>query len=110
MKARFDTMTKELAVRIDQPLELKPSDIIAQVEKIQAVMRAAMRKNIHYGAVIPGIDKPMLLKPGAEKLCLTFKFAPSYDIRREELEGGHRSYEIVCTLRHQLTEIVLGQG
>jgi len=59
MKARFDTMTKELAVRIDQPLELKPSDIIAQVEKIQAVMRAAMRKNIHYGAVIPGIDKPM---------------------------------------------------
>ena len=103
-------MTRELAVRIDQPLEFKPSDIIAQVSKIQAVMRASMRKGIHYGNVIPGVDKPMLLKPGAEKLCLTFRFAPSYDIRRQDLEGGHREYEIVCTLRHQVTEMVLGQG
>ena len=103
-------MTRELAVRIDQPLEFKPSDIIAQVSKIQAVMRASMRKGIHYGNVIPGVDKPMLLKPGAEKLCLTFRFAPSYEIRRQDLEGGHREFEMICTLRHQVTEMVLGQG
>jgi hypothetical protein len=110
MKARFDNMTRELAVRIDQPLELKPADVIQQVEKVQAIMRGAMRDGIHYGAVIPGIDKPMLLKPGAEKLCLTFRFSPSYDIRRHDYDDGHREYEIVCTLKHQLTDIVLGQG
>ena len=44
--------------------ELDVDDVIHQVQKIQRVMEAVMKEGEHYG-VIPGIDKPTLLKPGA---------------------------------------------
>ena len=41
---------------------------------IQSVMRDVMQKDVDYG-VIPGTDKPSLFKPGAEKLCVTFRLS-----------------------------------
>ena len=58
--------------------ELSVPQVLAQVEKIQQVMRQAMKEGEHYG-VIPGTTKPTLLKPGAEKLCLLFRFGPDYE-------------------------------
>ena len=37
-------------------------------------MRSVMQDGQDYG-VIPGTDKPTLYKPGAEKLCVTFRLA-----------------------------------
>lgn len=81
-----------------------------QVNTIQNVMHQVMKQGDHYG-VIPGCGtKPTLLKPGAEKLSVTFRLAPSYDIRKTDLPGGHREYEVVCTLTHMSSGIVVGQG
>lgn len=49
-------------------------EIKAQVETIQQVMAAVMKKDVHYG-VIPGTPKPTLYKPGSEKILATFHIA-----------------------------------
>jgi hypothetical protein len=51
---------------------LTASDIKAQVQLIQEVMKAVMEKDVHYG-IIPGTPKPTLYKAGAEKLLSTFR-------------------------------------
>lgn len=82
---------------------LSVREITDQVKLIQTVMRDVMKDGEHYGK-IPGCgDKPALLKPGAEKLGMTFRLAPRFDVRRTDYPNGHREYEITCTLndRHQ---------
>lgn len=84
--------------------------ITRQLRLIQDVMRETMRDGEDYG-VIPGCGgKPSLLKPGAEKLSALFRLSPRYEMRRTDLPGGHREYEVVCTLIHGPTGAVLGQG
>lgn len=58
-------------------------DVQTQVNAIQEVMNHIMKKDTHYGT-IPGCgNKPTLLKPGAEKIMMTFKL--SCDPQVEEL-------------------------
>ena len=101
-------MEKELAVK-QQPMELAVSDLEAQVHKIQAVMKNVMQEGQHYGT-IPGTNKPTLLKPGAEKLNLTFRLAPTHEVTKNDLPNGHREVTVICTLTHIPTGQVFGQG
>lgn len=100
---------QELAVVKESPLSAV--DIRKQVNLIQEVMKNVMKENIHYGKV-PGCgDKPALLKPGAEKLMMTFRLAAEYD----ELPGSMESdiqvlYKINCKLTHIPTNLVIGNG
>ena len=55
-------------------------------------------------------SKPTLLKPGAEKLCLLFRLAPSYDVTRREFDGGHIEYEVGCELRHITSTSLIASG
>lgn len=81
-----------------------------QIQVIQEVMRGAMVEGTHYG-VVPGCgDKPTLLKPGAEKLSLTFRLSPTYVVTRNELGHGHREIEVKCTLTHIPSGKVFGEG
>jgi hypothetical protein len=73
--------------------------LVKQVKLIQTVMEKVMQENEHYGK-IPGTDKPTLLKPGAEKLALTFRLDPDYSIIREVREKEFIAYTIKCNLRH----------
>jgi len=89
---------------------MTPATVVAQVQLIQMVMEKVMKKDEHYG-VIPGCGaKPSLLKAGAEKLSLTFRLAPSYDVTPKDLPNGHREYYVKCTLTHIPTDKVFGQG
>jgi hypothetical protein len=88
---------------------LTAQDIKAQVHLIQEVMQAVMREGYHYGT-IPGTDKPTLLKPGAEKLTMTFRLAPLLRVRARDLDNGHREYRVRCTLVHIPTGHVYGEG
>jgi hypothetical protein len=82
----------------------------AQVDLIQSVMRGVMKKDEHFGT-IPGCgDKPTLLKPGAEKLGLTFRLAPHYTVERNDLPSAHREYQVTCRLIHIPTGDVIGEG
>ena len=87
---------------------LPASAIRAQVDLIQHVMREVMQQDTHYG-VIPGTPKPTLLKPGAEKLCLTFRLDPQY-VSTERFVGDHLFVKSTCTLHHQTSGRRLGSG
>lgn len=91
----------------DSPMSAE--QIHAQVQLIQRVMLTEMQDGVHYGT-IPGCgDKPALLKAGAEKLCMTFRLAPKYDIEDLGIDGERR-YLIrakLYTIKHGL---FLGEG
>lgn len=106
-------MSTEMATREPQALaqryELEVEDMIAQVQKIQQVMKQVMKEGEHYG-VIPGTGtKPTLLKPGAEKLCLLFRLAPHYH-SVEAHDGKHLTIKSACSLHHIPTGQVWGTG
>jgi hypothetical protein len=81
--------------------ELSVADVVAQVEKIQLVVRAVMKEGVHYG-IIPGTgDKPTLYKAGAEKLCLTFRLDPQYEVLPESVRrDDYILYVVRCVLYH----------
>lgn len=84
------------------------ADIISHVQTVQEVMRAVMKQDVHFG-VIPGTDKPTLLKPGAEVLCMAFRIADSYHV--EDLSTADTvRYRVTCTGTHQTTGVILGTG
>jgi len=80
-----------------------------QVQKIQHYMSKVMKEDEHYG-VIPGTQKPTLLKPGAEKLCLAFRLDPDYEIIREIREKGFIAYTVKCLLNHIMTSQQIATG
>ena len=88
---------------------LTAREIKGQVQLIQEVMQAVMQEGHHYG-IIPGTDKPTLLKPGAEKLTVTFRLAPILHVDMRDLGNGHREYQVRCTLVHIPTGRVCGEG
>ena len=89
---------------------LTPQMILAQVGLIQQLLSLTMKEGEHFGT-IPGCGpRPVLLKPGAEKLCLTFRLAPSYEVEERDHPGGHREYRLTCSLSSILSGAFLGQG
>jgi len=88
--------------------ELSVEEVVARVQKVHAIMRQAMVLDHHYGKV-PGTTKDVLLKPGAELLCLTFRLDPQYAISRER-EDGHLTVLSTCTLWHIPTGQRCGSG
>jgi len=94
--------------------------IEGQVKDIQKVMNSLMKEGTHYDDVTGG-GRNSLLQPGAEKLCMAFKFAPSFDVERrdyapdevpnaEEPVEGHREYIVNCELHHRPTGQYVGSG
>jgi len=85
-------MTNDIAVY--QQTALTVGQVKDQVQLIQHIMKEVMHKDTHFGA-IPGCgDKPTLLKAGAEKLAVTFRFATDISVERIEMGSGHREYEV----------------
>jgi hypothetical protein len=98
-------MTEELALR-DDPLSVE--EIKAHVRLIQQVMKEVMIEGVHYGT-IPGCGpKPTLLKPGAEKLCSTFRLAP--EILVDDISSGNdASYRVTVRMKNMAGDF-LGAG
>jgi len=90
------------------PGRMAVAEIIGHVAMVQEVMRAVMKQDVHYG-IIPGTDKPTLLKAGAEVLCMAFRIADSYEVEDLSTEYTVR-YRVTCTGTHQVTGHVLGTG
>ncbi len=84
--------------------------LVRQVNIVKNAMKAVMRQGHHFDK-IPGCgDKPVLLKPGAEIISVTFRFSPEYKIDTTEMAKGHREYSVVCNLIHGPTGGFIGQG
>lgn len=100
-------MTEEIVRYEDKPLQAV--EIRTQVNLIQEVMKSVMQKGQHYGTV-PGCgDKPTLLKPGAEKLMMTFRLAAEPQITDIPCEDGI-TFRVVCRITNQNTGVYLGSG
>lgn len=84
------------------------AEILSHVTRVQEVMRAVMKPDVHYG-IIPGTDKPTLLKPGAELLCMTFRIGPTYHVEDLSTDLVVR-YRSTCIGTHQTTGVVMGTG
>ena len=99
-QASADLTAKPYYGRDDDRLTpVKVGEVQEQIALIQELMKSVMHKDEHYG-VIPGTGtKPTLLKAGAEKLCLTFRLDPQYEIT-EKTEGVHLTVLSKCTLYH----------
>ena len=94
--ARYETAGVALADS-DRLTPVKVEEVKEQIALIRELMASVMKKDEHYG-VIPGTQKPTLLKPGAEKLGFTFRLSPRFDIEVVPLERNHRDYRVTCTL------------
>ena len=102
-------MENQLIRYEDKPI-MTADDVMDQVKLIQDIMKRAMKDKEHYGT-IPGCgDKPALLKPGAEKLNLTFRMAPDPEIETIDLGKGHREYRVKCKMTSISSATFLGAG
>ena len=113
-------MSEAIALREADALPVwNPKQVIAMVDLVHSIMKEVMRPGEHYG-VIPGterkdkdgkdISKPSLLQPGAQKLCMTFRLVPKYEVEETILPGGHLDVRTKTTLTHIETERVVGSG
>jgi len=90
-------MSTDLQV-IEESTELSVDSVLGRLDKIQELMRRAMIPGVDYG-VIPGTKgKPTLLKPGAEKLAVMFKFSPAYNTTKTFSPDGHLTVESTCKI------------
>lgn len=101
---------------VETPYMVAPLSAVAiraQVNLIQEVMKEVMQVDQHYG-VIPGCGKkPTLLKPGAEKLAMTFRLRPIMDnggdIRVDHMDNGHREITVHCHI-YNMSGLELATG
>lgn len=90
--------------------ELTVAELKRRHDLIQTALKEVMIDGHHYG-VIPGTDgKKSLLKPGAEKICSLFMLAPSFSVQVRELANDHREYQVLCTLTHTVTGVMVAQA
>jgi hypothetical protein len=89
--------------------EVTVEEVVAGHDKIVAVMEAVMKEGIHFGK-IPGVNKPTLLKPGAEVLLVTLRLSPDFDSQPVFSEDQHLVAISKCTLRHIPTQLVIATG
>jgi hypothetical protein len=84
------------------------TEVTQHVIAVQEVMKSLMKQNVHYG-VIPGTDKPALLKSGAELLCMTFRIDDDYEVTDMSTADVVR-YRVKCIGTHQTSGTRLGSG
>jgi uncharacterized protein (DUF3820 family) len=82
-----------------------------KIHAFQQVIQQAVKPGHDIG-IIPGTDKPTLLKPGAEKIVMMMGLASRYEImdKVEDYDKGFFSYNIRCTLSRQGMDICEGVG
>ena len=97
------------AVRQEEE-EFSVEQVKAQIQKIALIMKETMKEGEHYGQIPGTKSKPVLLKAGAEKLALTFRLAPDFEVIERDLPREHRDYRVQCRLTHIPTQRVLGEG
>lgn len=81
-------------------------------QMIVAFVRQQMKKDVDYG-VIPGTNnKPVLLKPGAEKLCRLFNLYPQLELVQSitDFDKPLFHYHYKCTIYRHGEPIGQGEG
>jgi hypothetical protein len=87
------------------------SEVESRIHMLQQFVKKYMISGEDYG-IIPGIQKPSLLKPGAEKLCDVYGFSKLVEVKHrvEDWEKGFFHYEVEVTLINKKTNLIEAQG
>jgi len=95
------------ALAVTTPVQA--GDLVERLGTIKEAMNTAMERDVDYG-VIPGTNKPTLLKPGAEKLGVLFQL--DMQITHEERwgPGDHLTVSAAAVVFHAPTGARLGRG
>lgn len=81
------------------------------ITNFQSVVQSNLKGGQDFG-VIPGTQKPTLLKPGAEKIQMLFGVTSEYEEieRIQDYDKGFFAYTIKCTLSQNGKKITEGMG
>ena len=92
------------------PTQLETQGQLAAIEAFQKACQLHMRDGSDYG-VIPGTQKPTLLKPGAEKIIRLLGLADDYEIEAvKDWDKPFFSFQVTCRLRHLASGQVVATG
>lgn len=82
-----------------------------KIAQMQLVVKQTLKNGQDFGEV-PGTNKPTLLKPGGEKICMLFGLNPEYEFLQvtEDYEKEFFSYNIKCTLYKNGQAVAQGVG
>lgn len=82
-----------------------------KIAQMQTVVQKTLKKGHDFGEV-PGTNKPTLLKPGGEKICMLFGLNPEYEFLQttEDYDKEFFSYNIKCTLYRNKQAVAQGVG
>lgn len=90
--------------------ELTIPQLASRMEKLRDVMRSVMKEGEDYGKIPGTTSKPTLLKAGAEKLGVLFRYSPTFEEEILQLPDGHREYRSKCRLTHIPTQTFAGEA
>lgn len=84
---------------------------LAKIGQFQMVVQNTLKENHDYG-IIPGTNKPTLLKPGAEKIQMLFGVTSEYEVteRIQDYEKGFFAFTVRCTIFKNGMKITEGVG
>lgn len=90
------------------------AQVLKRMKAIKDLKELVLVEGVDYG-VIPGTDKPVLLKPGAEKICSFFGYVPDIQVVAEiEDWRGERYGEPLFYYRYRVSLLkdgaAVGQG
>lgn len=101
---------QEMMEKYEQAEGLLPVPVIkAQLSALHELMSSVLKEGVDYGT-IPGVKKPSLWKPGAEKICTMFRLDPQYEVEHRILDADFIMYDVKCTLYSIKTGQRLGSG
>ena len=107
-----ETPAAPLAVSVaSASATLTVESVIERVSLVHRLLREVMQSDVHYGK-IPGCDdKPTLLQPGAQKLCMLFRLNPTVLIEdRNDLPDLHREYSTTIRLISEASGDPVAEG
>lgn len=87
------------------------STTMAKIAQMQSVVQKTLKQGHDFGEVL-GTNKPTLLKPGGEKICMLFGLNPEYEFLQvtEDYDKEFFSYNIRCTLFRNGQPVAQGVG
>ena len=104
-------MEGEIITALTLPSEEQFKHDMQAINRFQQIVHSTMIVNLDYG-VIPGTQKPTLLKPGAEKIAKLLGLSDQYEIldKVEDWTNPLFRYLIKCRLVHLATNAVISEG
>lgn len=108
-----DTIVEQYEIETITPQEmnLRLANMKTKMQLMQKFFKEVMVKNQDFG-VIPGTEKPTLLKAGAEKLCELYGYSSVVKQVEEEknIETGFYRARVTVALIHRHTGTVVAEG